>query len=40
VKCIAWNSDGSNFVSDEEMKKLRFENGEVISNVESYFMYV
>jgi hypothetical protein len=30
VKCIAWNFDGSYFVSDkdkkEDLKKLRFEN--------------
>jgi hypothetical protein len=41
VKCIAWNFDGSNFVSrddkDEVLKKLRFENGDTIPNVESYF---
>jgi hypothetical protein len=41
VKCIAWNFDGSNFVSNkdekEDLKKLRFENGDVIPNVESYF---
>jgi hypothetical protein len=41
VKCIAWNFDGSNFVSgsdkDEALKKLRFENGDTIPNVESYF---
>jgi hypothetical protein len=41
VKCIAWNFDGLNFVSDgdksEDLKKLRFENGDTIPNVESYF---
>jgi hypothetical protein len=41
VKCIAWNFDGSNFVSEEDkddtLKKLRFENGDTIPNVESYF---
>jgi hypothetical protein len=41
VKCIAWNFDGSNFVSDEwkkeDLKSLRFENGDVIPDVESYF---
>jgi hypothetical protein len=41
VKCIAWNFDGSNFVwwndKDEALKKLRFENGDNIPNVESYF---
>jgi hypothetical protein len=41
VKCIAWNFDGSNFVRKwdkvEDLKKLRFENGDTIPNVESYF---
>jgi hypothetical protein len=41
VKCIAWNFDGSNFVSIEDkkkdLKKLRFENGDNIPKVESYF---
>jgi hypothetical protein len=41
VKCIVWNFDGSNFVAswdgDEDLKKLRFENGDAIPNVESYF---
>jgi hypothetical protein len=41
VKCIAWNFDGSNFVSDEDeaddLKKLRFENGDTIPDVKSYF---
>jgi hypothetical protein len=41
VKCFAWNFDGSNFVSDgdetEDLKRLRFENGDVIPDVESYF---
>jgi hypothetical protein len=41
VKCIAWNFDGSNFVSNkdkrEDLKKLRFENGDIIPDVESYF---
>jgi hypothetical protein len=41
VKCIAWNFDGSNFVSEEDenedLKRLRFENGDVIPDVESYF---
>jgi hypothetical protein len=41
VKCIAWNFDGSNIVEhddkDEDLKKLRFENGDIIPNVESYF---
>jgi hypothetical protein len=43
VKCIAWNFDGSNFVSHEnkkeDLKRLRFENGDVIPDVESYFIY-
>jgi hypothetical protein len=42
VKCIAWNFDGSNFVSDEDkekkLKRLRFENGDVIPDMESYFV--
>jgi hypothetical protein len=41
VKCIAWNFDGSNFVElfdkDDDLKKLRFENGDTIPDVESYF---
>jgi hypothetical protein len=41
VKCIAWNFDGSNFMSryDEkkDLKKLRFENGGIVPNIESYF---
>jgi hypothetical protein len=43
VKCIAWNFDGSNFVSrgdkKEDLKRLRFENGDAIPDVESYFIY-
>jgi hypothetical protein len=42
VKCIAWNFDGSNFVSfidkKEDLKMLRFENGDIIPDVESYFV--
>jgi hypothetical protein len=42
VKCIAWNFNGSNIVSgkdkEEDLKKLRFENGDTIPNVESYFV--
>jgi hypothetical protein len=42
VKCIAWNFDNSNFVAswnkDEDLKKLRFENGDTIPDVESYFV--
>jgi hypothetical protein len=34
VKCIAWNFDGSNFLSEkdkkEDLKRLRFENGDII----------
>jgi hypothetical protein len=38
VKCIAWNFDGFNFVSrKEDLKGLRFENGDIIPDVESYF---
>jgi hypothetical protein len=41
VKCIAWNFDGSNIVEDDDENKylnqLRFENGDIIPNVESYF---
>jgi hypothetical protein len=41
VKCIAWNFDGSNFVFyDEYLKNLRFENGDIIPDVESYFHFV
>jgi hypothetical protein len=43
VKCIAWNFDGSNIVNiedkDEDLKKLRFENGDTIPNVESSFYF-
>jgi hypothetical protein len=42
VKCIAWNFDGSNFVSrgveKEDLKRLRFENGDIIPDVENYFI--
>jgi hypothetical protein len=38
----AWNFDGSNFVSDEDkkehLKRLRFKNGDIIPDVESYFI--
>jgi hypothetical protein len=41
VGCIAWNFDVSNFVGwndkDEALKKLRFENGDIIRTIESYF---
>jgi hypothetical protein len=40
-KCIAWNFDGSNIVEDNDEKKnlnrLKFENGNIIPNVRSYF---
>jgi hypothetical protein len=42
VKCIAWNFNGSNFVGmwdeDDDLKRLRFENGDTIPNVERYFV--
>jgi hypothetical protein len=38
VKCIAWNFDVSNFVIDKDLEKLRFENGDIIPDVESYFV--
>jgi hypothetical protein len=42
VKCIAWNFDGSNAVDqndkNKDLNKLRFENGDIIPNVESYFV--
>jgi hypothetical protein len=41
VKCIAWNFDGSNIVrwndKDEILKRLRFENGDTIPDVQNYF---
>jgi hypothetical protein len=40
MKCIAWNFDGSNFFSTYKKKedsKLRFENGDTIPDIESYF---
>jgi hypothetical protein len=41
VKYIAWNFDGSNVVEDydenDDLNKLRFENGDIILDVESYF---
>jgi hypothetical protein len=44
VKCIAWNFDGSNIVDwlrekKEDLKKLRYENGDIILNLESYFHF-
>jgi hypothetical protein len=39
VKCIAWNFDGSNVAYwDYELNKLRFENRQIIPNVEIYFV--
>jgi hypothetical protein len=46
VKCIAWNFDGSNFIGStmwnfsidkNDLKRLRFENGDAVPDVESYF---
>jgi hypothetical protein len=37
VKCIAWNFDESNIMSDD-LKMLRFENGDTIPDVENYFL--
>jgi hypothetical protein len=46
VKCIAWNFDGSNFIGStwwnfdinkDDLRRLRFENGDAIPDVESYF---
>jgi hypothetical protein len=40
VKCIAWNFDECNFMNfynDKNLKRLRFENGDFIPNVENYF---
>jgi hypothetical protein len=43
VKCIAWNFDGFNFVCEEDkkedLKRLRFENGDMIPDVENYFYF-
>jgi hypothetical protein len=43
VKCIVWNFDGSNVVGDfdknEVLNRLSFENGDIIPNVESYFVF-
>jgi hypothetical protein len=40
VKCIAWNFDESNCVrKKEDLKRLRFENGDVIPDMENYFAY-
>jgi hypothetical protein len=39
VKCIDWNCDGSNLgYRDEELNLLRFENEDIIPNVEGYFI--
>jgi hypothetical protein len=44
VKCIAWNFDGSNIITDKDkdkdLKELRFENGDIIQNIEGYFAIV
>jgi hypothetical protein len=38
VKCIAWNFDGSNmYDKDNDLNKLKYENGHIIPNVGSYF---
>jgi hypothetical protein len=41
VNCISWNFDGLNIVGwndkKEDLKKLRFENGDTIPDVENYF---
>jgi hypothetical protein len=42
VKCVAYNFDGSNFIDrddeDEGLENLKFENGDVIPNVNDYFI--
>jgi hypothetical protein len=42
MKCIAWNFNGSNFViivdRKEDLKRLKFENGDIIPDVGSYFV--
>jgi hypothetical protein len=42
VKCIAYNFDGSNFVSrfdeNNDLKRLTFKNGDIIPEVGSYFV--
>jgi hypothetical protein len=42
VKYIAWNFDGSNIIidkdKDENLKELRFENGDSIPNIEGYLV--
>jgi hypothetical protein len=38
MKCVAWTFDGSNFMNrKEDLKRLRFENGDIIPDVESFF---
>jgi hypothetical protein len=38
-KCIAWNFDGSNMnKKNKNLEKLRFENGDIIPDIESYFV--
>jgi hypothetical protein len=40
VKCIVWNFDGLNFGGyfdkKDDLKKLRFNNGDIIPNIEDY----
>jgi hypothetical protein len=39
VKCIAWNFDGLNFgYRDDDLNELRFINGDIVPNVDSYFV--
>jgi hypothetical protein len=40
VKCIAWNFDGSKFEKYymRIFNQLRFENGDIVPNMESYFI--
>jgi hypothetical protein len=42
MKCIAWYFDGSNIVNQDDrkddLKKLKFENGDVIPDVKSYLI--
>jgi hypothetical protein len=42
MKCIAYNFNGSSFVGNKDkgeyLKKLRFENGDNILDVEKYFV--
>jgi hypothetical protein len=39
MKCITWNFNKSNMVwKVDDLKKLRFKDGDIIPNVESYFV--